>query len=80
MSIIFQIEYLYENGFALGRLLNLNENLEINSKFKIFDIEKIAESKALMTGNKPRPDLFVFCFKNKLNLKKMTIGKVIELL
>ncbi|SEG49586.1 hypothetical protein SAMN05421847_2504 [Halpernia humi] len=81
MKITFKIEYKYENGYVLARLLNLKENIElkVNAKLETFNIKNIAPSNALNTGNKQRTDLFVFCLKNKATLEKLTVGKIVEL-
>lgn len=81
MKITFKIEFKYENGFVLGRLLNFKEHLElkVNSKLNPVDIENISNPKSLKTGNNKRPDLFVFSLKNNLILEKLTVGKIVEI-
>ncbi|WP_417430586.1 hypothetical protein [Halpernia sp.] len=81
MKITFKIEFKYENGFILGRLLNLKEHLElkVNSKLNIFDIENITNPKSLQTENKKRADLFIFSLKNNLSFEKLCVGKIVEI-
>ena len=81
MKITFKIEFKYENGYILGRLLNTKENLElkVNSKLAVFNIKNIAPSNSIIGGDNQRIDLFIFCLKNNAVLESLTAGKIIEL-
>ncbi|MBC7555656.1 MAG: hypothetical protein H7195_01700 [Chryseobacterium sp.] len=80
MKITFKIEFKYENGYILGRLLNTKENLElkVNSKLAVFNIKNIAPSNSIIGGDSQRIDLFIFCLKNNAVLESLTAGKIIE--
>ena len=81
MKIIFKIEFKYENGYFLGRILNEEQifKSEVDSDISVNTIKNIVSSKSLIGGDNQRTDLFIFCLKNTENSGKLTVGKIIKL-